>query len=775
MKLIARCLLSVPLYMLTTTGLFAGDTVTPGELTVDPPTLICLGFHWPIDGDDNGNAVCRIEFRKQGESDWQRGLNLWRTNGETCGTDRWTPPAWQTPNAFGGSLFDLEPGTVYEYRLEIQDPDGVEGEAVRSGTIATRPEPRPAADGRILDIGPEDVRSLPLYQQVSLAEAQPLAEPGGQVFHAFPKDADRQLLGQFENSRNGLLHAYYGYTMYCDWNFDPRRIEPGETIVLHGGEYISNRRDYREKSGYSLWFHGTHFLAQSGTADQPIVIKAAEGEEVVFNGDDCDTLFDITHADYLVLQGITFRNCKIAIKAGDLSRGAKGIRIIDCKFENVEIPLLAANAGCTGYQISGNTVDGQAGDLIDTAEPVGVFTTLAPEDLQPGDIIRLQAGTYRFGSPEDHVLGAIHFPTGGTAEKPIAVVAADGAEVILDGEGTDTLFDVRSTDHIYFEGLTFRNAKITIKAGIQYLNGCTGLTVRNCRFEDVGYGVLGASGECRDFLIADNHMRCWKVNRLEGQGNNQTFDRAYGYGINLLGMGHVACYNDISEFWDNLNVTTNGHGDPAVGRPAIAIDFYNNIAGRAGDNPGEADGSVRNVRFLRNKGSFTCQPIWGGPVYFIRNLGEPTKYAEHPSGVIALHTALGGIFAQGGKHSFVNNHVKWSWKEDLFGLNVDSPPGPINGNAYDLIFKGEARQPEKWVYQLGEDMTEAASFAEFQELTGFEAQGFTFETTDDSALVDKAILLPNVNDDFVGEGPDIGPHEQGKPEPHYGPRSRKNP
>ena len=41
-----------------------------------------------------------------------------------------------------------------------------------------------------------------------------------------------------------------------------------------------------------------------------------------------------------------------------------------------------------------------------------------------------------------------------------------------------------------------------------------------------------------------------------------------------------------------------------------------------------------------------------------------------------------------------------------------------------------------------------------------------------TVVVDAALRLPNINDDFRGAGPDIGAYEAGEPLPHYGPRSR---
>jgi hypothetical protein len=37
-------------------------------------------------------------------------------------------------------------------------------------------------------------------------------------------------------------------------------------------------------------------------------------------------------------------------------------------------------------------------------------------------------------------------------------------------------------------------------------------------------------------------------------------------------------------------------------------------------------------------------------------------------------------------------------------------------------------------------------------------------------VVDAALRIPNVNDDALGKGPDIGAYEAGQPLPQYGPR-----
>ena len=59
-----------------------GNGVRTGELVVDPPTLINLGFEWFIQGDDNRNASVEVSYRKQGGAQWKTGLRLLRLQGE---------------------------------------------------------------------------------------------------------------------------------------------------------------------------------------------------------------------------------------------------------------------------------------------------------------------------------------------------------------------------------------------------------------------------------------------------------------------------------------------------------------------------------------------------------------------------------------------------------------------------------------------------------------------------------------------------------------------
>src|SRR5580704_4176633 len=137
----------------------AQNSTTAGEFTAEPPTLVSLGFEWRITGDDNRNAKVEASFRKRGESTWRPALPLMRLQREEIGTapgpNSANDPAryplfrYTAANMFAGSILNLDPGTEYECRFVLSDPDGVKGKAEKTVFARTRQEPQAAAGGHV--------------------------------------------------------------------------------------------------------------------------------------------------------------------------------------------------------------------------------------------------------------------------------------------------------------------------------------------------------------------------------------------------------------------------------------------------------------------------------------------------------------------------------------------------------------------------------------------------------------------------------------------------
>jgi hypothetical protein len=624
------------------------------RFVVEPPTLVSLGFEWRIDGDDNRNAQVAVFYRRKGERMWKDGLPLLR-----IGHERINENALQyvVPNGFAGSIFDLEPGTEYECRFVLSDPDGVSGKREQVVTVRTRSEPVPYA--------------------------------GGHVYHVYPPGFSGT---KQEPAFTGLLAAYYtGSSGSDNFNTYPPRVEPGDTILVHAGLYKDDR--YRYGAGLGTVSSGTYFLTQSGTPDKPIVIKGA----------------------------------------------------------------------------------------------------------------------------------------------------GDG-EAIFDGDGAYNLFNVMAANDNYFEGLTIRNTDLAFQAGLKRITGSSGLTIKRCRFENVGRAIYTDWSGSANYYIADNVMvGRFNPNYLMGF-TGRTWQAlpefnpklVSEYAVKVYGSGHVVAYNAISNFHDGVDVATYGNPDP--GKLPVSIDFYGNDVFNVEDNCIEADGGAHNIRIFRNRcfnhghRALSVQPAFGGPVYFIRNLvyhapeGGAVKFTASSAGIVVYHNTLIApvkpmLLAASNVH--YRNNLVLGKSETLetfavetntnysssdyngfrpnegapFSFEWSSPPFGTLAN-----FPGEAgKLPFQQQVQLEAKSREVRRFKTLKEYsvathqdehsvlvdydvfvkvappgpdprTLYKPAGFDFSLREGSAAIDAGVRLPGINDDFTGRAPDLGAYEFGRPVPHYGPR-----
>ncbi len=657
-----------------------GNKVQPGELIIDHPTLINLGFEWLIQGDDNRNAEVNVSYRKQGHTQWKPGMPLLRLHGERIFQTQGVFDV-VSPNMFAGSILDLEPDTTYEARFVISDPDGVRGKNSKTVTVRTRPEPKPYAGGRVSHVYPTGYKGT-----------------------------------KTEPAFDAVMCAYNYYCGGGDTVTAGRpRVKPGDTILVHAGlykyhaEYYTGDRSINATTPYE----GTYYLTANGTPDKPIVIKGA----------------------------------------------------------------------------------------------------------------------------------------------------GDG-EVIFDGNGAFNLFNVKAASYNYFEGVTIRNTDIAIWAGTQFIAGSKGLTVKKCRFENIGFGIFTNYSGSSDFYIADNyfmgrddpkHLLGWlgafwaQFDGVNGQKFPPTL--ASYTAVRLYGPGHVVAYNYVADFHDGIDIETYGNpdGSHAIDGPhyptkefwdrrPVAIDFYNNYMTNFHDNAFEIDGSMHNVRVMRNmmvnsaSHPFCNQPAIGGPVYWIRNIayhapGGSTRMTNGAAGVLFYNNTILTETSAGssanvhwrnnlmlGENSApaifsVNTNTNYSTSDyngfrpnpgAAFSFQWNSPPANIQADYSGLLLA----RPQPGVPAVNPTL-EVRQFAALAEYSGathqdthsvivdydifvnvprldakdlkkvqklYKAEDFDFSLKPGSAAIDHGVILPNVTDGFTGKAPDLGALEAGQPPPHYGPR-----
>ena len=457
---------------------------------------------------------------------------------------------------------------------------------------------------------------------------------------------------------------------------------------------------------------------------------------------------------------------------------------------------------------------------------LGDWSVVWERRIQPGDTILMHAGIYRnerldyvdpMVTPFD---GVMWLTAKGTAEKPITIKAAGDGDVVIDGAGNYKLFDVSASAYHIFDGLTFRDTDVALFAGMKEVIGAVGLTVKNSRFENIGSGVWTEYAGSSDFYIADNVFLGRPETRNLLVGWNRQFRQPdevqagiYGshemrsyYAIKVYGPGHVIAHNSIAYFHDGVGISTYGTPPSDPDRRASSIDIYGNDIHMSGDDFVEADGGVHNIRVYQNRGvnaarnGYSTQPVFGGPVYFIRNLSynvsNAFKINANPAGIFWWHNTLIGEQA-GGPAS--NGH----FRNNLF-IGRNAKQGVMRwvnaNNAYSSDYNGYRPNPgvtEQYRWEAPGGNANFATLAALSAATGQERHGveldvdtfekmtlpdpakrhqvyhamdLTFRLKPGGKAVDAADRIPTVNDGFAGAAPDLGALEVGQPEPHYGPR-----
>lgn len=435
---------------------------------------------------------------------------------------------------------------------------------------------------------------------------------------------------------------------------------------------------------------------------------------------------------------------------------------------------------------------------------------------QPGDVILLHAGEYKI--PEDKKLDRTDYilDKSGTIDKPIVFRGAADGEAILEGDGALKLIDCRHADYHYFENITLRGADHLLYAGSGD-QGCTGLVVRHCKFDDAGFPIFATSMCCRDFYIADSTFhgpaQQWTPRKLSDEKYGQT------HAVWIAGQGHVVCYNRIDSYWDGIDLVG---GRPPAERDQqnAAVDFHHNLLSRFADDGIEMDYGVHNIRVFDNfiYNTFmgiSAQPVYGGPGYIFRNVvynatRSPIKPNQWPAGLMLFNNTFvvhgsAGRWAAMWQNTQLYNNLFFG-TDGGAGVIWTGTPTPettrMDYNGWYFFKSGEAN-PIWWKFsqptQLPNSSTpqEEGTFADlttFAHYSGYEKNGMAvgysafvkvtppsgeeqplpeldFRLSAGSKAIDAGKVLPTITDGFVGKAPDLGAYETGQPIPHYGPRS----
>jgi len=449
------------------------------------------------------------------------------------------------------------------------------------------------------------------------------------------------------------------------------------------------------------------------------------------------------------------------------------------------IPVKPVN-GRTFHIVPGNG----GGDGSSSSPFAGIKA--AQLQAQPGDIFLLHAGVYQgFDSGEEILLNKAGSPDSFIVWK----TAGDGAVIFDD--------PVRiAADYIWLEGVHVRgHAGVEKEYGLRTYSAPKNIVIKKIRFTDFYYSIaLNHGGE--DWYIVDNVI----VGDKDVIGEVEGSPSWGGEGIELESTsGHTIAYNSISRVADGISSSLRN------------TDIFRNEIFDTTDDGIEPDSGYANIRVWENRISnvrhngFSFQPMNGGPWYFIRNqVAAPLESAlklRQTSRVLLAHNIFVGW----------NNGLNNASTADALGILTFESKNNIwisldNSNAwvhifdnsvvpdwrtsldYDGFYWGNSNNAFRWG-----NNTKYATLEDFQNATGLEPHAIhinkdtCFETFNVPAApptsmplqymtlkkscnaVDAGILLPNINNQFSGQAPDLGPYEIGADLPHYGPRTNIEP
>lgn len=394
---------------------------------------------------------------------------------------------------------------------------------------------------------------------------------------------------------------------------------------------------------------------------------------------------------------------------------------------------------------------------------------------EPGDMVLLQPGKY----------GPFRFDKAGAAGRPICW-KGDGEAVLA---GVEVVASC-----LWFEGLTLRPGSADSQVGVQAAAGVSDIVF--CRNQVLGFhkGIILAKGN-RDWYIADNV--------IEGD-NDPVTGGLSGEGVELgRSRGHIVAHNLIRRVADGVSY------------PGSDCDIFGNDIQDVSDDGVETDMGQQNIRVWGNRITNACnnvfsfQPMNRGPWYFIRNQviltrGKIFKFSTVPDRFVVLHNTfvfpkLASEYAQCLLNSLCRNNLYIAYGED-------SPMWRAAWSPRKPGRPGHTFNPD-WMTDVDCDGFDWGPMTEpflwhgkaYQNLEGFAAgvgiekhavrlrkedifEKWTMPIAQENAVpahlplkkgcraVDAGALLPNINDNFVGQGPDLGALEWGRPLPNYGPR-----
>jgi hypothetical protein len=483
------------------------------------------------------------------------------------------------------------------------------------------------------------------------------------------------------------------------------QVQSGEEVVLRGGTY----------------YQGGLSLLHSGVAGAPIVIRSYTGETAILDGADPEVFTWASQGN-----GIYHTTASVADSYLVL---ANGERLLPYRSM---ADLLTLPWGIPGFYVDG----------------VDLYVHLA------GD-----------ADPNNATMIVSRFSSAFTIEQ----------------------------NYIYFLNLTFQHFGAGDYPKALYFFNSSDNLVQGCIFamNNLGIGIK-----------YDSHRNVIQDNLFYDAIFSWPWDSFYAgevpYGAGGIrfyspsdGRGTVIRNNTFHDFFDGFGVCPD-----ETSAITNETDVYHNLVYNSGDDGMETDGRCSNVRIWGNTFhdllmGISLAPVYDGPVYAIRNLiyrtgagnngysGSAFKFNSGygQSGPMYLFHNTGDAFLTDPLSSGLDIKSPGSWTMITARNNIWSGTDYAISNAnpdqlidldYDDLY---TTRPGELAWWSNLDDRHLETLLELQTATGQELHGlnalpgFTdvasgdYTLTDSSELIDAGLVIPGINDDYLGSAPDIGAFE----------------
>lgn len=344
-------------------------------------------------------------------------------------------------------------------------------------------------------------------------------------------------------------------------------------------------------------------------------------------------------------------------------------------------------------------------------------------------------------------------------------------------------FNVIGKDWIWIEGFGVQfYTTSTNGCGICTLNA-SHIVIRKNRVRNSQIGIYtewtGAQERGNDTRIEGNDVSdpkgIWpwaavKSTRMEGTA--------------ILVRGHVGTIvrdNIVHDYFNGIFTGSSAAGISAYTEVAFDVDVYHNYIHNIADDALEAEGACVNHRLRNNTidSSFvgvSIAPVTQGPTWVLRSTftnytGRGIKFSDDSDGIVLFYHNTGWTSAPNiNAAELITPAHNVKMRNNIFqsaGYLIHDAPKGASGNDwnYDNWYSSLEGAHFKW------EKLSYNTIAGFCKVSGLECSGYDdlpgfanpdggdFTLLPSSRNIDRGVLIPGINDGFIGDAPDLGAFE----------------